>query len=152
MDNVNIKYSIDKATVEDLLSFFKESDNLFDPPLSSYVDIEAYALKVRTLARTFEAWNNGILIGYVAAYLNDVNKKEGFVLNLSVFPEYRKYKVFQTLTKDLIETAKGEGFEQLFFEVQKKEKLLIELYRRSGYKYLKDKDEHHVIMYCDLNN
>jgi len=151
MDNINIKYSIDKATVEDLLTFFKVSDEYFDPPLRSYVDIDDYALKIRTLARTFEAWDNDKLIGYVAAYLNDVNKKEGFVLNMSVFPEYRRYKVFQTLSKDLIDTAKGEGFERLLFEVQKKEKLLIELYRRSGYKYLRDKDEHHVIMYCDLN-
>ena len=152
MDNINIKYSIDKATVEELSTYFKASDELFDPPLRSFVDIEAYALKIRNLARTIEAWDNGKLIGYVAAYLNDENKKEGFVLNMSVFHEYRKHKVFQTLCKILIDTAKEEGYERLLFEVLKKERLLIELYRRSGYKYLEDKDEHHVIMYCDLNN
>ena len=127
------------------------SDEYFDPPLHTLVDVEAYSLKIRTLARTFEAWDNGRLIGYVAAYLNDVNKIEGFVLNMSVFPEYRRHKVFQVLSKDLIDIAKGEGFDRLLFEVQKKERLLIELYRRSGYNYLRDKDEHHVIMYYDLN-
>ena len=151
MDSINIKYSIDKATVEDLSSFFKESDELFDPPLRTFVDIEAYALKIRTLARTFEAWNNDKLIGYVAAYLNDVNKKEGFVLNLSVFPEFRRHKIYQTLSKNLINTAIEEGFERLLFEVLKKEKMLIELYRRSGYEYLRDKGDHLVIMCVDLN-
>ena len=75
-----------------------------------------------------------------------MNKKEGFVLNMSVFPEYRKYKVFQTLCKNLINVAIEQVYERLLFEVQKKEKLLLEPYRRSGYKYLRDKDEHLVIM------
>ena len=147
MDSVNIEYSIDKATKEELLEFFKISDEFFDPPLHSFVDMEAYAVKIRTFARTFEAWDNGKLIGYCAVYLNDVNKKDAYGLNLSVLPEYRKkYNIFQTLKNIGIDTVKQEGFERLIFEVQKKVTSLVEYYLKNGFELLGDKNEDYVIM------
>ena len=147
MDNVNLEYTIDKATTEELLEFFKLSDKFFDPPLHSFVDLEAYAVKIRTLARTFEVWDNGKLIGYTAAYINDVNKKDAYGLNFSILPEYRKkHNISQEIGKMLFDTIRQEGFERLVFEVQKKATALVEYYYKHGYKYLGDKNEDYVIM------
>ncbi len=146
MSQIDLEYAVDKATTEDLLSFFKESDELFDPPLHTMVDFDTYVVKIRTLARTMEVWLNGKLVGYVAVYINDVNKKDAFVLNMSVIPEYRSYKVFQKLREMVVEAARQADFERVVFEVQKKNKLLVELYRRSGFEIIGDKDEEHLIM------
>ena len=151
MDNVNLEYTIDKATKEELLEFFKISDEFFDPPLHSFVELEAYAVKIRTFATTFEVWDNGKLIGYSAVYLNDVNKKDAYGLNLSVLPEYRKkHDIFKTLRKIGIDRVIQDGFERFIFEVQKKAPALIEYYSKNGFEVLGDKNEDYVIMGLNL--
>ena len=147
VDNVNLEYTIDKATTEELLEFFKLTDEFFDPPLHSFVDLEAYAVKIRTYARTSEVWDNGRLIGYSAAYVNDVNKKDAYALNLALLPEYRKkYNIFQTLRDIGIEAIRKEGFERIIFDVQKKAPALINYYLENGYEILGDKNEDYVTM------
>ena len=62
-------------------------DARFTPPLSTRVDIAAYAKKIRDEAWTFEAWDRRGLAGLVAAYV-DPGKRSCDITDVSVLAEH----------------------------------------------------------------
>ena len=54
----------------DIINHLNSCKDDFVPQLDSYVDIESYAEKLYLKAIRHEVWDNGVLIGLVAGYLN----------------------------------------------------------------------------------
>ena len=55
MDNSRLKYSKNKSNFKDIQEHLKRRDNLFEPNLSSYVDLDKYSIasKISCQIRVF---------------------------------------------------------------------------------------------------
>ena len=59
-----------RSTVGHIVTHLWSVNDRFVPPLSTYVDIAAYAEKLVAYAERFEAWSEGRLEGLCAVYMN----------------------------------------------------------------------------------
>ena len=125
--------------------------NIFNPPLHTYVDIEAYSHKIADNAITFEAWENNILIGLIAAYFNDLKNKAGFITNVSVLPEYQGKGIAKKLLVSTLEYGKLLGFGKIRLEVNWDNTSALNLYLRTGFSLI-EKKETKLIMERALDN
>lgn len=123
-------YAHKLASKDSILTHLKECDNLFIPPLSETIDLDQYSGKISTHAETFEVWTKERLISLVAAYLNDFERKVGFITNVSTIPEYTGNGLAQNLLKNCIDYAKKLGFISLMLQVHRENTLAIKLYKK----------------------
>ena len=129
-----IKNRINTASLEKLMTFFHEVDNLFVPPLRTHVNsIDEYAIKLKDNADVFEAWSGDELIGIAAVYLNNNATKVGFITSVVVLKEYQKLGIARVLIRIAIEYAKKKGFKRLELEVNKDNERAYNLYSEFGF-------------------
>lgn len=69
---------VNRATMEDIRCFLEEHSKDFLVPYEEQVDIDAYAVKLRNYANTYEIWHNNKLDALLAVYFN-TEAKELFV-------------------------------------------------------------------------
>lgn len=79
----SFKFEFNKSDFNDINAHLLRCDNLFSPNLSSYVNIEEYALKLYDHARRIEIWKDDILCGLLAFYTNR-EKQSVYITNLSL--------------------------------------------------------------------
>ncbi len=127
------KYAHKLASKDTILTHLKECDNLFIPPLSETIDLDQYSGKISTHAETFEVWTKERLISLVAAYLNDFERKVGFITNVSTSPEYTGNGLAQNLLKNCIDHAKKLGFISLMLQVHCENAVAINLYKKFAF-------------------
>jgi GNAT superfamily N-acetyltransferase len=125
-----ISYKVKKANATDIFDHLKACNDNFIPPLDQKVDLKLYAQKIMDHAITFEAWENNILTGLVAAYLNDEEKRTGFITSVSVLPGYGARGIASQLLNNCTGFATEGGFEQLQLEVDKRNMQAISLYKK----------------------
>lgn len=128
-----IKFYTNKANVKDIENHLYQCSDLFDPILTSYVNIKGYSLKIRNNADTFEAWSDKKLIGLVACYLNNFETRCGYITNVSVIKEHQGFGIAAKLISNLIEKALKLGFKSIKLEVDIKNIVAIDLYKRAGF-------------------
>ena len=139
------------AAFQPVREHFRECSNIFNPPLHTYVDIEAYSHKIADNAITFEAWENNILIGLIAAYFNDLKNKAGFITNVSVLPEYQGKGIAKKLLVSTLEYGKLLGFGKMRLEVNGDNTTALNLYLCNGFSLI-EKKETKLIMERALDN
>lgn len=115
-----------------MLHHLEVCDSQFTPPLSSRLNLAAYAKKICERAVNFEAWQEGDLIGMVALYV-DSNSKKGFVTNVSVVKDWAGRGVAGTLMKQAIEFAQEIGLNEINLEVYQDNNPAVGLYRKFGF-------------------
>lgn len=123
-----IDYKINFAECVDLAQHLRECDTQFFPLLSSYVDIDSYAEKIKNNALTIEAWHNNKLVGLVACYANDIRLIEAYITNVSVLAIYSKKGIASNLLDICIELIQRKGFKSILLEVKSKNSIAISLY------------------------
>lgn len=96
-----ILYRINTATPEDIYLHLEECQYNFVPPLNARVDIKEYSEKISAKAVTFEAWDDKILAGLLAAYFNDDEKISGFITNVSTLKRYQGKGIAAELVKKM---------------------------------------------------
>lgn len=133
-----IKYTQGKSTLNDIALHLEACNDLFSPPLSSYVNISTYAHKIHRNSELFEAWDNGELIGLVACYMNDPDNERAFITNVSVFKEYQGRGVAIQLLNKTISKVTGKSFNKIKLDVQVDNQIAIALYKKFGF-YLSGK-------------
>ncbi|MGX6649009.1 GNAT family N-acetyltransferase [Maricaulaceae bacterium MS644] len=129
----SVRYEQNESIADDIAAHLRECDVEFMPPLSTTVDIEAYALKIAANAERFEAWAGDSLAGLVAAYCNAHDRDSAFVTNVSVLPSAQGQGIAAQLIKACIDHARTAGFSQLLLEVNAANEAAAALYRRSGF-------------------
>jgi ribosomal protein S18 acetylase RimI-like enzyme len=107
--------------------------NQFIPPLSNTVNISEYSKKIKKLATTIEAWDKEILVGLIAVYCNDYSRKNAFITNVSVLPEYKGMGIATNLINSTIVFVKALKFENILLEVNKKNTNAIKLYKKCNF-------------------
>lgn len=72
-----------------VLAHLQRCDADFMPPLSSRLDLPAYAAKLCRLARRVELWEGEVLVGLVALYANALPPDDAFISSVSLEPSWR---------------------------------------------------------------
>lgn len=108
-------------------------DDSFKPRLSSYVKIKEYSRKIFDNAIRFEAWSDNKIVGLLACYFNDPQKKCGHITNVSTLKDFAGKGVGGRLLKECINYAENNGFVSIGLEVFCDNMAAISLYKKNGF-------------------
>ena len=128
-----VEYLSNKASEVEIAEHLSRCEADFVPPLSGRLEINDYAKKIASKAMRFEAWSDGRLVGLVAAYCNDQEKRIAYITSVSVLREWMGKGIAAFLMKQCIEYAKTSGMRQIGLEVAEGNTLAIALYEKSGF-------------------
>ncbi len=132
-DRPEPSYATNRAGAEEIGRHLRRCDAQFVPVLSGRVDIAPYAEKIAAHAMRFEAWAGDELIGLVAAYCNDAERRRSHITSVSVLEEYSGRGIASRLLRDCIEYAKLEGLAKISLEVAAEHRAAVRLYERCGF-------------------
>lgn len=132
-----LNFYINKSEEKDIFSHLMEMDNLFVPPLHTYVNIKEYAQKLFTKSLRFEIWKNNELKGLIAGYHNQTTNQY-FISNYSVSPDLRGLNAAFVLLNKLDEYSKENDISILLLEVRKENLKAIAFYEKNGFKKVKE--------------
>lgn len=118
---------------EQLVSFYHDIDSLFNPALSSQVNLLEYIKKVYNNATIFECWDENQLVGLIACYANDFVSKKAYITSVAVLPEYQGYKIASTLLKKCLDYLVVNQFNQVSLEVNIDNIIAQTLYSKIGF-------------------
>jgi ribosomal protein S18 acetylase RimI-like enzyme len=128
-----VKYLPNKASAAEIAEHLARCDADFIPPLNGRVEIKGYAEKIVNKAMRFEAWSGGTLVGLVAAYCNDQEKRVAYITSVSVLREWAGKGITARLLRQCIEHVKASGMRQISLEVASENTPAIRLYEKSGF-------------------
>ena len=131
--NAAIEYLSNKATGTEIAQHLSRCDADFMPPLSTRVSIMEYAQKIASKATRFEAWSGGTLIGLVAAYCNDQEKRIAYITSVSILREWTGKGIAARLLCQCIEHARVSGMRRIGLEVESNNTSAIKLYEKNGF-------------------
>jgi len=131
--NAAIEYRLNETSAAQIAEHLSRCDADFVPPLSGRVKIEDYATKIASKATRFEAWSGSTLVGLVAAYCNDREKRVAFITSVSVLREWTGKGMAANLMSHCVEYAKASGMRQISLEVAADNSPAIKLYEDSGF-------------------
>jgi len=128
-----VEYLSNKASEVEIAEHLSRCEADFVPPLSGRLEINDYAKKIASKAMRFEAWSDGRLVGLVAAYCNDQEKRIAYITSVSVLREWMEKGIAAFLMRQCIEYAKTSGMRQIGLEVAEGNTPAIALYEKSGF-------------------
>lgn len=131
--NEPIEFLLNKASAAQIAEHLLRCDADFVPPLSGRVEIRDYAQKIASKATRFEAWTGGTLVGLVAAYCNDQEKRIAYITSVSVLKAWSGKGIAAGLVGQCVEHAKASGMRQVSLEVAGDNAPAIKLYEKSGF-------------------
>ncbi len=111
-----LRFARDESSQDDVREHLEGCDDRFRPPLSTRVNITAYAEKIRARARTFEAWEKQRLVALVAVY-TDVPGATAYITSVSVLPGFERRGIATKLLNSVIESLEREGIRSVMLEV-----------------------------------
>ena len=129
----SVQFTLNTASPTEIAEHLHRCDDAFVPPLSTRVEIDGYARKIGRRAERFEAWAGGTLVGLVAAYLNDQDRRLGYVTNVSVEAGFRRTGIASELMTECIESTRQRGFGGIELEVDSANAAAIDLYTNHGF-------------------
>ena len=138
----------DKAEVGDIALHLSKCDKLFNPFLSSRVNIDEYAKKIRENAQTYECWLSSDLVGLVAIYQNGKNSVSAYVTNVSICAEHQGNGIANRILSGAVLTLANHGTKKVILEVSEISHKPISLYKKMGFK---KKSSNNGIICMELN-
>lgn len=132
-----------EASADAIAGLLWACDRDFDPPLSSRVEIGAYAQRLHANAERFEVSEASALVGLVAIYCNDPAGQAAFVSNVSVAQRRRGQGIADALLTEAIAYASAQGFATITLEVGPLATAAQALYIKQGFEpKIRDADTH----------
>lgn len=128
-----VNYRTNTAGAAAIADFLRLCDARFNPPLGARVDIPEYAQKIASAATCFEAWSDGMLIGLVAVYCNDLQTRTAHITSVSVLQEWTGQGIAARLMDQCVVHAKSAGLQQMGLEVAADNRSAIALYEKFGF-------------------
>lgn len=122
--------SADAVAIAQLL---RACDAGFVPPLSTRVDLDAYAAKLAAQATLVEAWDGQRLAGLVALYCNDHATGIAYISNVSVAPDHARRGIASRLLGQALDLARAAGMRHAALRVHGANVAALALYRRHGF-------------------
>jgi ribosomal protein S18 acetylase RimI-like enzyme len=128
-----VEFLLNAASAAQIADHLLCCDADFVPPLSGRVEINDYAQKIASKATRFEAWSGGTLVGLVAAYCNDHEKRVAYITSVSVLRAWTSKGIAARLLGQCVENAKASGMRQISLQVAGDNTPTIKLYEKSGF-------------------
>ena len=129
----SVEYRLNRASESEIADHLLCCDVDFVPPLSGRVEIKNYAQKIVSKATRFEAWLDGALVGLVAVYCNDQEKRTAYITSVSVLKELMGKGIATRLITQCIKHVQASGMGQVSLEVAVNNIPAIKLYEKSGF-------------------
>jgi ribosomal protein S18 acetylase RimI-like enzyme len=129
----SIVHLLNIATVERLAEHLAKCDEYFVPPLSTRVAVPEYALKIWSNAVRFEAWSDDVLVGLLAAYCNDPERRLAYITSVSVLRDWTRAGVATRLLRRCVEYAKLQGLRRVSLEVTSDHLPAVRFYEACGF-------------------
>ena len=130
MTRAGIYFRQQTASCEDIQTHLTACDDQFLPRLSSRVHLREYSCKLFDQACTFEAWYDQLLVGLVAAYLQDSVDHCGFISNVSVLRDFSGEGLASRLMDVCTKRARELEMRELRLEVASTNSAAICLYEK----------------------
>lgn len=127
-----IEFKIKAALENDIFTHLTKCNDDFFPILESRVKIDDYALKIYEKAISFEAWDEDILIGLLAAYFDERNHT-AFVTNVSLLKNYKRRGIASKLILLCTDYAKQNKIKEIRLEVNRNNVEAVALYRSNNF-------------------
>ena len=131
--SVVVEYLLNKASEVEIAKHLFCCDANFVPPLRGRVDINDYAKKIVSKATRFEAWSGEKLVGLVAVYSNDQEKRVAYITSVSVLQEWMRKGIAAKLVSQCIEHVSALGMSQISLEVAHDNEYAIRLYKKNKF-------------------
>jgi 2-polyprenyl-3-methyl-5-hydroxy-6-metoxy-1,4-benzoquinol methylase/GNAT superfamily N-acetyltransferase len=128
-----IRFAENSATEAQIAEHLLCCDADFVPRLSTRTPIAVYAQRIAGNAMRFEAWAGAALVGLVALYANDAQRRTAFVTNVSVLKQWRGRRIASQLLDRCLDHVKALGFERVELEVHGDHAAAIGMYRKKGF-------------------
>jgi ribosomal protein S18 acetylase RimI-like enzyme len=128
-----LDFGVNRASAAQVAGHLQACDHAFVPPLSERVAIGAYARKIAEKAQRFEAWADGELVGLVAVYCTDPEKRGAFITSVSVAPEWQGRGIASQLVGRCLEHVRAIGFGRIELEVDSRNTGAVALYGKCGF-------------------
>ena len=129
----SIEWRVNAADAGLIAAHLRACDDTFTPPLSSRVDIEAYAQKLAGRSERFEAWSEGVLVGLLAAYCNDLDSRVAYISSVSIMPVSRGRGIASQLIARCVENVAALGHTAIELEVGTRNEAATRLYKKHGF-------------------
>ena len=131
--SARVEFRTNRATVAEIAEHLSSANEDFVPALSGRVAIPEYAEKLVSNAVRFEAWSEDRLVGLVAAYANDHERRIAYITSVSVLETRRGEGIAIQLLERCIGHARDAGMGRIALEVDSANAPAIELYKRLGF-------------------
>lgn len=131
--SAEVDYQSNRASWAEIAAHLSSCDHDFVPPLSGRVDIRDYARKIAREAMRFEAWSGGTLIGLVAVYCNDQERRCAYVTSVSVLKAWAGKGIVARLLSRSVSHAKSSGMRQISLDVASDNMPAFRLYQKIGF-------------------
>ena len=123
---------IGTATRYDIQAHLQACDLGFDPPLSTRVQLDAYAAKLEARAVTYEAWIGVKLVGLIAAYMRGPGGG-AFITSVSVIDTVRGHGIARSLLEVCITDVTRSSPGPIELDVSSASRDALGLYRKAGF-------------------
>lgn len=128
-----LTFRINSASAAQIGRHLQLCDDGFIPPLSERVDIENYSRQLTEKAQRNEMWMGEDLVGLVAAYCNNWEKRVAFITNVSILPDWQRHGIASRLISYCIDQVRGLNFKRIELEVGLHNNTAIRLYQKHGF-------------------
>lgn len=138
-----VEYRENTASISDIENHLERVSVIFTPSLDTRVNIREYSAKIRDRAVTFEAWSDSVLIGFLAAYMNNENLV--YITHISIDTAFQSRGIGSHLIKLAIEKSEDVGFNRIDLEVHKNNDMAISFYKRIGFEISAENETFYVM-------
>jgi GNAT superfamily N-acetyltransferase len=128
-----IVYRRDTASIDQLGALLHGCDASFIPPLSSRVDLAAYARKIASHALRLEAWQGTAPVALLAMYCNDLDSRTAYITSVSVLPACARRGIASALLSEAIRQARAAAMRRIELEVDANNDAAWRLYQTHGF-------------------
>lgn len=126
-------FTLNHSNINDLKEHLYQCDTHFIPSLSSRVSIEEYSKKILENAILLEFWENGKIIGLIAAYCNDPSNTTAYISNISVVPSWQNQGIANQLMKQLIPYLQEKSYSFIKLNTGKDNFNALKFYQKNGF-------------------
>lgn len=123
----------DAASAAQIATLLRRCDSAFIPPLSTRVELDAYAAKIAANALRLEAWHDTEPVALLAMYCNDVASGTAYITSVSVAPGHARQGIASALLTEARRRAAAVGMRRLALEVDANNHAALRLYQQHGY-------------------
>lgn len=126
-----LQFSYGKLSFEEVRVFLLETDGEFLIPLSTHIDIDAYAKKLSEFSDFSICRDGKCIVGMISCYTN--RPPMGYISNVCVKKQYQDQKVFSRLYHNLLHHVKSLGVSIIRLEVDGRNEKAQSVYRHFGF-------------------